>query len=74
MLTSALKDSLEASAYAKNRLLNYGKDDTFYQRWFGNSSIYTVYGVLDYLVESAKYGILYRCDDVGGQCATHSNT
>lgn len=74
MLTPALKDSLEVSAYAKNRLLNYGKDNTFYQRWFGNGSIFTVYGVLDYLVESAKDGILYRCDDVDGQCATHSTT
>lgn len=71
MLNAAFKDSLEVTAYAKSRLLNYGVDDTYYKRWFGNGSIYTVIGVLDHLMESSKEGIVYRCDDADGKCAAN---
>ncbi|GMF38003.1 unnamed protein product [[Candida] boidinii] len=73
MINAGLKDSLEVSSYAKKRLLEYGSEDEIYQRWFGNGSIFTVVGVLDWLVESNKDSLLYRCDDIDGQCAEHSN-
>lgn len=73
MINAGLKDSLEVSSYAKKRLLEYGSEDEIYQRWFGDGSIYTVVGVLDWLVESNKDSLLYRCDDIDGQCAEHSN-
>lgn len=69
MLNSAFEDSVEASAVAKRRLLDFGVDDVYYKRWFGNGSIFTVMGVLDHLIESSKEGVLFRCDDVDGLCA-----
>ncbi|QLG75105.1 hypothetical protein HG535_0H04320 [Zygotorulaspora mrakii] len=71
MLNVALQESLEVSAYAKDRLLKYGADDVYYKRWFGNGSIFTVMGVFDHLVESSKSGVLFRCDDVEGLCAAN---
>lgn len=71
MLNAALKDSVEASAFAKSRLLDYGVDDVYYKRWFGNGSIFTVMGVLDQLVESSKENVLLRCDDIDGLCAAN---
>lgn len=71
MLNAAFKDSLEATAYAKSRLLEYGSDDFTYKRWFGNGSIYTVMGVLENLVEASKDGVLIRCDDADGLCAAN---
>lgn len=71
MLNAAFADSLEASAYAKSRLTEYGVDDVLYKRWFGNGSAFTVMGVLDQLMESSKDGVLLRCDDVDGLCAAN---
>ena len=73
MLNAALKDSVEATAFAKSRLLDYGVDDVYYKRWFGNGSIFTVMGVLDQLVESSKENVLLRCDDIDGLCAANPN-
>lgn len=69
MLNAAFRDSVEATAFAKERLLDYGVDDVYYKRWFGNGSVFTVMGVLDHLVESSKDSVLFRCDDVDGLCA-----
>ncbi|QLG71679.1 hypothetical protein HG535_0C00270 [Zygotorulaspora mrakii] len=74
MLNAALKDSVEVSAYAKQRLLKYGVDDVYYTRWFGNGSIFTVMGVFDQLVEASKNDLLLRCDDIDGLCAAHPDT
>lgn len=73
MLQAAFADSLKATAYAKNRLLEHGVDDVFYKRWFGNGTAFSVIGVLDQLIESSKDGILLRCDDVDGLCAANPN-
>ncbi|CCE92275.1 uncharacterized protein TDEL_0E00320 [Torulaspora delbrueckii] len=69
MLNSAFKDSVEATAVAKRRLLKFGVDDAYYKRWFGDGSIFSVMGVLDHLIESSKEGVLFRCDDIDGLCA-----
>lgn len=41
MLNSAFKDSVEATAIAKRRLLKFGVDDVYYKRWFGDGSIFS---------------------------------
>ncbi|SCU81428.1 LAMI_0B06194g1_1 [Lachancea mirantina] len=74
MIKSAFMDSLEVSAYARDRLLNYGADDLFFNRWFGNGSLTTVLGTLDHLVEASKDGMLLRCDDIDGLCAKNPTT
>lgn len=73
MLNAALKDSVEATAFAKSRLLEYGADDSYYKRWFGNGSIFTVMGVFDQLIESSKENVILRCDDIDGLCAANPN-
>lgn len=73
MLNAVFADSLEATAYAKNRLLDYGVEDVFYERWFGNGSAFSVMGVLDQLMESNKSGVIFRCDDADGLCAANPN-
>ncbi|KAG7789935.1 hypothetical protein KL929_002631 [Ogataea haglerorum] len=74
MIRAGLKDSLEAAAYARARLTEYGKDDEIYERWFGNGSIYEVIGTIDWLVEASKDSLLYRCDDIDGECAANPTT
>ncbi|EJS41803.1 zps1p [Saccharomyces arboricola H-6] len=71
MINAAYKDTAEATAYGKSRLLNYGIDDVYYKRWFGNGSIFTAMGVFDQLMEASKGGMLVRCDDVDGLCAAN---
>lgn len=73
MLNAAFKDTAEVTAYGKSRLLNYGIDDAYYKRWFGNGSIFTVMGVFDQLMEASKGSMLMRCDDADGLCAANPN-
>lgn len=73
MLRAAFADSLEATSYAKSRLLEHGSEDVFYKRWFGDGSAFDVIGVLDMLVEASKEGVLLRCDDADGLCAANPN-
>ena len=71
MLSSGLKDTLEVTAVTRDKLLANGTDK-FFKRWFGNSSVFTVIGTLEYVIESGKSDVLYRCDDPSGDCAVHS--
>ncbi|CAI4729538.1 BCN_G0047470.mRNA.1.CDS.1 [Saccharomyces cerevisiae] len=73
MLNAAFKDTAEITAYGKDRLLNYGVDDVYYKRWFGNGSIFTVMGVFEQLMEASKGAMLMRCDDIDGLCAANPN-
>ncbi|KAG7896423.1 hypothetical protein KL908_000937 [Ogataea polymorpha] len=68
IINAHLQDSLEAAAFARNRLMEYGKDDEIFMRWFGDGSIYEVIGLLDYLVEANKDQISWRCDDISDKC------
>ncbi|KAG7758859.1 hypothetical protein KL930_003084 [Ogataea haglerorum] len=68
IINAHLQDSLEAAAFARNRLMEYGKDDEIFMRWFGDGSIYEVIGLLDYLVEANKDHISWRCDDISDKC------
>ncbi|GME78290.1 unnamed protein product [Ambrosiozyma monospora] len=74
MLNSAFQDSIEATSFARQRLLVNGASDGIFKRWFGDGSIYEVLGLLNYLVESEKSDIIYRCDDIDGNCAAHPET
>lgn len=71
MLNAAFEDTVQVTDVIRNRLLEYGVEDKFYKRWFGNGSIFTVLGVFNHLVESSKEGMIYRCDDADGKCAAN---
>lgn len=74
MINKYYQDFLEFSSVARSHLINEGIDETFIH-WFGEKgNPLVVLGVIDNLVEGNKDGILYRCDDIDGYCATHQTS
>lgn len=58
MLNAVFEDTVRAIDVIRNRLLEYGVEDKFCKKWFGNVSIFTVLGVFSHLVESSKEGMI----------------
>ncbi|CCH44952.1 Major allergen [Wickerhamomyces ciferrii] len=65
------KDLIEFSTIAKQNLLKNGGDDQVFKNWFGKGNPLTVLGIIDEVLEGNKDGVLYRCDDIDGDCAAH---
>lgn len=71
MINKYYQDMLEVASVARAHLINNDVDDAFVH-WFGEEgNPLTVLGVIDNIVEGAKDGIKYRCDDIEGSCAKH---
>lgn len=67
------QDMLEVLSVARSHLIEYNNDSVF-KHWFGNGNPLTVLGVLDNIASGSKDGVLYRCDDIEGECASHLTT
>lgn len=73
MVNKYYQDLLEVTSVARAHLISDGVDDAFIH-WFGeNGNPITVLGMLDNIAQGDKDGVLYRCDDIEGTCAEHSN-
>ncbi|KAI5856876.1 putative peptidase family-domain-containing protein [Tricharina praecox] len=69
-LTAALQDTAELSLVARQYLLENGRTDPVFTKYFGvNGTTAPVVGVFDNIVSANKPGVLFRCDDVDGNCA-----
>ncbi|TGZ80944.1 zincin [Ascodesmis nigricans] len=72
-LTAGFADAHELALNARDHLLNKGRDDPIYRRYFGDASSAEVIGWYDRILYANKTGVIFRCDDPDGQCA-HEKT
>lgn len=74
MINKYYQDLLEVASVARAHLISDGVDEAF-EHWFGeDGNPLTVLGVIDNIVQGDKTGVLYRCDDIEGSCASHPTT
>ena len=74
MINKYYQDLLEVASVARAHLISEGVDEAF-EHWFGeNGNPLTVLGIIDNIVQGDKDGVLYRCDDIEGTCASHPTT
>lgn len=67
-LKQALADTRALAQHAKDHVLRYGNLSEFYTRYFGNATTYEVIGVFEKLLSANKTGVLFRCDNIDGNC------
>lgn len=67
-LVQAFQETKDLAAHARDHTLRYGNESEFYQRYFGNAPIGEVVGWFAAVVDQDKTGMLFRCDDIDGNC------
>lgn len=67
-LTQAFAETKILAEHAKEHTLRFGNSSEFYQRYFGNAPTGEVVGIYENVISANKTGVLFRCDDVDGNC------
>lgn len=67
-LTQAFTETKLLAEHAKEHTLRFGNSSEFYRRYFGNAPTGEVVGIYENVISSNKTGILFRCDDIDGNC------
>lgn len=73
-LTRALDETVVLARHAKEHLLRWGGESPFVQKYFGNGTTSTPIGWYERVVAAERGGIVFRCDDPDGNCATQDGT
>ncbi|CAD0114698.1 unnamed protein product, partial [Aureobasidium uvarum] len=67
-LEKALGDTIKLARQAAQHVLSHGSTSELYVKYFGNASSAEVVGWYEKLVYGDHEGVLFRCDDVDGNC------
>lgn len=67
-LLQALEETTELAQHAKEHTLRYGNLSAFYRKYFGDAPPGEVIGIYEEVVSANKTGVLFRCDDIDGNC------
>jgi hypothetical protein len=67
-LERAFNETFILAQHAKDHILRFGHESTFYTRYFGNASTAEPAGWFDRIINADKTGALFRCDDIDGNC------
>lgn len=68
-LTQAFEDTQELAAHARDHTLRFGNNSEFFRKYFGDDTpTGEVIGIFDYVINGDKSGVLFRCDDIDGNC------
>lgn len=67
-LNQAFTETKLLAQHAKEHTLRYGNSSEFYRRYFGNAPTGEVVGIYENVISSNKTGVLFRCDNIDGNC------
>lgn len=67
-LEQAFDEVKVLAQHAKDHILAYGNLSDFYQKYFGAAPTYEVIGVFESVLTANKTGVLFRCDNIDGNC------
>ncbi|KAG7193341.1 uncharacterized protein KQ657_000757 [Scheffersomyces spartinae] len=67
-LSAGLDEAMQIAAHARDHTLKYGNNSEIFRKYFGSGLPATVAGVFDSVVNAEKSGMLFRCDDIDGNC------
>lgn len=67
-LQQAFSEVLILAQHAKDHTLRFGILSDFFVKYFGNATTGEVIGLYDEVISGNKTGILFRCDNIDGNC------
>lgn len=67
-LTQAFADTKILAEHAKQHALRWANSSEIYRRYFGNAPSGEVVGIFENIVSAEKDGVLFRCDNIDGNC------
>lgn len=67
-LLQAFSETKLLAQHAKDHTLRNGNLSKFYSKYFGDAPTGEVVGIFENVVSANKTGILFRCDDIDGNC------
>lgn len=67
-LNQAFAETKILAQQAKDHTLRYGNSSEIYRRYFGNAPTGEVVGIYENVISANKTGVLFRCDDIDGNC------
>lgn len=67
-LSAGLDEAMQIAAHARDHALRFGNNSEIFRKYFGNGLPATVAGVFDSVVNADKSAMLFRCDDIDGNC------
>ncbi|KAI4739670.1 zincin [Aureobasidium sp. EXF-12298] len=67
-LEKALGDTIKIAQQAAQHIYTHGNESTLYTKYFGQAPTAGVIGWYEKLIHGDHDGILFRCDDIDGNC------
>ncbi|KAH8724452.1 putative peptidase family-domain-containing protein [Phaeosphaeriaceae sp. PMI808] len=67
-IKTGLQETMLISKQARDHILRWGNSSAIYQKYFGNAPTGEPLGWFSKIVDGDKAGILFRCDNVDGNC------
>lgn len=67
-LEKALGDTIKIAQNAAQHIYCHGSGSKFYTKYFGEAPTAEVIGWYEKVVHDSRDGILFRCDDIDGNC------
>ena len=68
LLEQGLAEMAVLAAHARDHIYRYGNSSSYYLKYFGDAPTGEPAGWLDSIVNADKAGVLFRCDDIDGNC------
>lgn len=67
-LRQGLNEAIAVATHARDHILRFGNSSDFYRKYFGKAPTGEPIGWLDKLINGDKNGLIFRCDDIDGNC------
>jgi len=67
-LEKALSDTIKIAQQATQHIYAHGNDSALYTKYFGQAPTAEVIGWYEKLIHGDHEGVLFRCDDIDGNC------
>nr|AAQ87928.1 Asp f 2-like protein [Curvularia lunata] len=68
MLQKGLDEAVILARHARDHILRWGNESQIYTKYFGDSPTGEPIGWYTKIADGDKTGILFRCDDIDGNC------
>jgi hypothetical protein len=67
-LNRALGEAIQLAQIATAHVLAHGNSSALYTKYFGSAPVAEVIGWYEKIVYGSRDGVLFRCDDIDGNC------
>ncbi|KAH9822076.1 Sfumigata Asp FII [Teratosphaeria destructans] len=74
LLRQAFGELKLLAQHAKDHIRRFGNSSSYFVKYFGHAATAEPAGWYDKVLNNDKTGVLFRCDDVDGNCAAHPDT